>query len=384
MIRYLHLLALSVVVFAPGLVRADSPAGSTTDRGMYEDIEIMRHILDRKLHALYPRNVDSNIWIDLGGGPNSPTDMAIDWGFPVQSNNALRVNPNWTYLYQPASNPNLLVYPQSFHRQNLVHEVVHALEVEGVYLKGQGVVYTATLSSLQPAAKVEAAKPVSEWESVRRQLHNEKEEPKKPEASKPTALSEVLLKILAENGHHFSQLGENESLTLVITVHDAGQSKAAPPSGGESAKTGSKPPTGDKDDPSVSSKVRDLELLGDLHVKQEHYGQARDAFRQAMGLKPGRKQTAALARKLAQAYLMLSNIEEARAALDRALALAKEDADAKDKPAPDNPSAAPLPVKLIISAPKKLLDRAKEGKMSIDEFRRGASVETLKFDNARR
>jgi len=47
--------------------------------------------------------------------------------------------------------------------------------LEGVYWKGQGVVSTATLSSLQPAAKVEPARPpVREWESVRRELRNEK------------------------------------------------------------------------------------------------------------------------------------------------------------------------------------------------------------------
>ena len=54
-------------------------------------------------------------------------------------------------------------------------------------------------------------------------------------------------------------------------------------------------------------------------MKQEHYGQARDAFRKAMELKSTVECAAALARKLAQAYLLLNNIKEARGALDQAL-----------------------------------------------------------------
>jgi tetratricopeptide (TPR) repeat protein len=387
MIPYLRPLALFIAVLAPGLVRADSPpvpAGSTIGRGMYEDIEIMRHILDRKLHALYPRQVDPNrVWVELGAWPHGPASTAIDWAFPITQNNGPWTYPSLagTYL-QPYNNSNWLVYPQPFHRSHLVHEAGPAFEVEGVYLKGQGVVYTVTLSSLQPAGKVETAKPVSEWESVRRQLHDEKEEPKKTEANNPPSLSEVLMKVLAENGHHFSQLSENESLTFVITVHDTAPS--APKSGEGSANAKPQTPAAEEKDASVSSKVRDLELLGDLHTKQEHYGMARDAFREALELKPGRKKRVTLSRKLAQAYLKLDKIEEARAALDQALSLAKEEPDAKAKSAPAASPAVPLPVKLIISAPKKLLDQVKEGKMSFEEFRRQASVETLKFDGKRR
>src|SRR5262249_9187603 len=105
--------------------------------------------------------------------------------------------------------------------------VIPIRTLEGIYLKGQGVVYTVTLSSLQLTAKVETAKPVSEWESVRREFRKEKETPKKSDAGKVAGLREVLLKVLAENGHHFSRLGENESLTIVVTVHE--ESKPQPP-----------------------------------------------------------------------------------------------------------------------------------------------------------
>ena len=41
--------------------------------------------------------------------------------------------------------------------------------------------------------------------------------------------------------------------------------------------------------------------------------------------------------------------------------------------------SAPLPSKLIISAPKKLLDDVASGKMSFEEFKKAVSVEYLTF-----
>ncbi|HTU21599.1 MAG TPA: tetratricopeptide repeat protein [Gemmataceae bacterium] len=333
-------LVLTVVLFCPSLLRAQEDTKAcdpfkpyaSSNAAMYEDIEIFRRILDRKLAPL--RQQVHVGYLQLSGSDS-------DWTARIEDS--------------PSS-------------------------LEGVYLKGHGVVYTATLPSLQPAEQagkidweieLKIPRPGSEWESVRRQLRNEKEEPKKPEATKPPALTDVLLKVLAENGHHFSQLGENESLTIVLTVRGANPSPTARTSENETKEERFPLP--------ASSKVRDLELLGDLHMKQEHYGQARDAFRQAMELKPGRDKTAALARKLAQAYLLLGNIEEARGALNQALALIKDAADKKDKPAPRAKPSSELPVKLIISAPKKLLDQVKEGKITFEEFLAKAHVETLRF-----
>jgi len=383
------LLAVSLVVVSPSLLRAQSAPGGTGPSAadltnydkMYEDVEILRCILDRKLHPLYPRNTHPSMggmmglqggrmgWDpNMGGTGYSMSGYSMGGGGTGYSMGGYSMGGMSGMMGIGGGAPNNTVW---------IQDIGHSLE--GVYLKGQGVVYTATLSSLQTSAKAETARqPVSEWESVRRKLHNEKEEAKKPDANKPSALSDVLLKVLAENGHHFSQLGENESLTLVITVHDTNLRPTALDTG-VPVKAGSQPPVGGS---TVSSKVRDLELLGDLHMKQEHYGMARDAFRKAVELKPGRKQTAVLARKLAQAYLMLDNIEEARWALDQSLALMKENANAKDKPttAP-KPATVALPIKLIISAPKKLLDEAGKGKITAEEFRRKASVETMKFED---
>jgi tetratricopeptide (TPR) repeat protein len=263
-----------------------------------------------------------------------------------------------------------------------VQEIGHALE--GVYLKGQGVIYTATLSSLKSDAKVEKKPtPVSEWESVRRELRNEKEAPKSPEADKPLPLSDVLLNVLAENGRHFSQLADNESLTIVLTVRGTTPSSPARKSQEPPTKSASQQPAGGGQE--VAAKVRDLELLGDLHLKQGKYAEAIDAFQKAVKLKPSAKQTASLYRKLAQCYLMLDQNENARTALDRAVTILKQVQDSKDKlAAADKPTAKELPTKLIISAPKKLLDAVAAKNITAAEFRRRANVETLKFDGGRR
>jgi tetratricopeptide (TPR) repeat protein len=328
---------------------------------MYEDIEIFRRILDRKLHALYPRSLHPS-----GGGMGG---MAGFQGGAIGFQGGMAGMPG-----MPGMSPGSLA------NTNTVWVEAVGNPVEGVYLKGQGVVYTATLSSLQPprtSGKTEAPQPVSEWDSFRREVRNEKEKPKPPEANKPPELSDLLLKVLAENGRHFAQLGANESLTIVLTVHEKNTPSTERKPAGQPAQSRLRPKF------APESKVVDLELLGDLHLKQGHYGQARDAFREALALKPGRAQAEMLARKLAQAYLMLDKVEEARAALDQAIALVKEGADVKDRP-PVKLVAPVLPVKLIVSAPKNLLDQVGEKKITFEDFRRRASVETLRFGDSHR
>ncbi len=129
--------------------------------------------------------------------------------------------------------------------------------------------------------------------------------------------------------------------------------------------------------------IHDLELLGDLHLKQGHYLEAGDAFQRAMTGGPGTKGLARLYRKMAQCYLALGQDEEVRKVLDYISMHLKEPTDAKDKPSPASKPVVALPVKLTITAPKKLLDQAKEGKISFEEFRRQAHVETLRFNDSR-
>jgi hypothetical protein len=395
------LLILAITVLSLGLLRAEektydfdpfqpSAADSSNSDKMYEDIEVFRRILDRKLQPLYQRinypSIGKINWNDLypqgylntyyyrTGVPNGQFKLLgapnqTLWFHAAGSPYVLADNKLWTDLAAPVDNP--------FGVREVVRQTL-----EGVYLKGQGVVYTATLSSLQPPGKAEKTQPVSEWESVRRQLRNEKEEARKAETSKPPSLSDVLLNVLAENGHHFSHLGENESLTIVLTVHDTNPPSPARKSAGKgsegSVKTESQAPKV-VDNTDLQGKVSDRELLGDLHQKQGHYEEAIKAFGEAAAREPGPGPNEArrLYRKLAQCYLALGEDEKVRKVLDHLSSLRNGSAEAKDKSAPTSKPAARLPVKLILSAQKKLLDEAKGGKIPFEDFRRGARVEMI-------
>lgn len=358
MISRCLLMALSIAVFSPGFTRAQQvypysqkAADSTNYDKMYEDIEILRRILDRKLEPLYPTHSYKNSYESI----------------VVQTLQELTKN----HLDHET-----LVRAKSFlQRANLPNqESIRSLE--GVYVTGQGVVYTAILSSLQPPAETKAAPQVSEWENARRQVRDEKEEPKKKEASKPPALSDVLLKVLAENGHHFSQLGANESLTLVITVRKGRSTESPKFRSGSTKESASSPTSGDDAD-----SARKLEMLGDLHQKQGRYAEAIIVFRKAEERNPDPNAMLTLDRKLAQCHLALGEDEMARKALDHIRSLQKKDHDTADVPAAGaNPT---LPAKLIVSASKKLLDEAKGSKISFEEFRRRAHVETLRFGDRR-
>jgi tetratricopeptide (TPR) repeat protein len=363
---------------------------------MYEDIEILRRILDRKLTSLYPSVPSKAVRADaFGSGTLSFPATADAFGSGTLS--FPPVDAATGTMYYTVENPKLIEGQKSSYQElygiyNRYPASIPFRSLEGIYLKGQGVIYTATLASLQPPAKAEADGPArwkvdvvqldSEWDSIRRQVRNEKEKPKKPEESKPPSLSDVLLKVLAENGHHFSQLGENESLTIVVTVHETSPSSPAAKSGTGSTKAESNPaPAGS--DADTGREARNLEMLGELHLKQAKYQEAIMVFQRWLERTESPKQKAELRRKLAQCYLGLGEDEKARAELERAIALTKKATEAREKPAPDAKPPAALPVKLIISAPKKLLDQAKEGKISFEDFRRQASVETLRFGDRR-
>ncbi len=382
-------LTLFAFVFAPGLLHAQQPfpnapqgsvertfvidVSAAQNEKMYEDIEIMRRILGRNLQSLYLRvsttNVIPNPFTSTYSPPkpaNIPGLFGLEYPASLQSPYVLLGDPQ-TYIL--ASPP----YKE---------EVFSSLE--GVYLKGQGVVYTATLSSLQPRAKTEAGNSEkvvydivlreSEWDSIRRQVRKEKDEPKKPTENKPPLLSDVLLKVLAENGHHFSQLGENESLTIVLTVHEESPSSSAAKSGTGSTKAD----TRSSDRHALLKETGDLALLGSMHLKQAKYPDAIAVYQKMLSLAKSPNQEADVRRMLAMCYAGMGDNEKARAELDKAIDILKKGKESKENPTAAKPAAA-LPLKLIISTPKKLLDQVKEGKTTFEDFRRQASVETLRF-----
>ena len=394
-------LALLVIVFATGLLHAQQAypiaqqqrqrfeavlvfdVSASQNEKMYEDIEILRRILDRKLSPLYP-SIPSK---------GAKTDATIGMLYtPIDANaGSLRVTQDAQHqLFRQGSQPSAY---QEFllYGANIPYPATIPLRsLEGIYLKGHGVVYTATLSSLHPSAKTEADSPVNvildavvvqrvtEWDSIRRQVRNEKEAPKKPEASKPPSLSDVLLKVLAENGHHFSQLGENESLTIVLTVHEPSPSTPAAKSGTGSTKRETKSSVTQ----ALLKEAGDLALLGSMHLKQAKYPEAIAVYQKLLSLAKSPNQEADVRRMLAMCYAGMEDNEKAREEIDKAIDILKKAKESKENPTAAKP-AATLPVKLIISAPKKLLDQVKEGKISFEDFRRQASVETLRFGDRR-
>jgi tetratricopeptide (TPR) repeat protein len=134
---------------------------------------------------------------------------------------------------------------------------------------------------------------------------------------------------------------------------------------------------------------RDHELLGDLHFKQGRYAEAIDAYQSAIraleekGVKVSADTTHADARaelermaqklkglysKQAGAHLMSGSEQKARELLDKARA-------ATLKLKVEESKSGKIPVRLTISATKKLLQQAGSEKMSFEEFKKAAMVE---------
>src|SRR5262249_16823661 len=112
-------------------------------------------------------------------------------------------------------------YDLGVHRAHIAAGAA-SLDTEGTYLKGHGIVYTLTLLPTsrdpRPQAPNPPPKPLSDCDRIRREVRQEK--PGAPEANKQTkepTLGDIVLKLLADNGTHFSHLRPEESLTVAIT-----------------------------------------------------------------------------------------------------------------------------------------------------------------------
>lgn len=279
--------------------------------------------------------------------------------------------------------------------------------VEGVYLPGYGVVFTATLPNAARGGKAvddkPAAKPISDWERAQLELRGEKPEPAAPAGNRPPALRDTILRVLAENGRHFSRLRDDERITVVITFRDGGHSGTAyltPSTLGSSLPRVTIPSTNQSGvvsqplmpglaqanpggkTPQPSS-ARDYELLADLHLKQQQYQAAVDAYKRAASayqdeLKSDRhgdyqSVLSNLLARQAQAQLGLGHNDEAAELLQKA-----KSARAKftPRPAENSPQSKPrVPSKLVITATKRQMDQVAQGRMAFDEFRKAATVE---------
>lgn len=412
-------LALATPAFAQ-----DPPKRPVDQRAMYEDIEVMRAILSRRMmpnctschenaksgvsfmaagmSGMSPVGSGSGGLAGMMGPINSATDPIDAVGIALNERNFD------TFL---ANHP---------------HAGITMPSLEGAYLKGQGVLFQATmpsvpLSELAAGGPAQSPKSLSDWEKTRLQIRGE--QPKPAGATGRMTLANELLKTIAENGKNFSHLPENESLTLIITFRTAAPASgggagmpapgmmsggmAAPgmgsmggggggivsPMGGlggpPAGPMGGAPMPGAGGSPLPPPGVgggesmtpdRELELLGDLHQKRGNWNDAASAYERARqkAADPGRVRD--LAKKLVEVYLKTGDLEKAHKVLGNAVGdVPKVNVQSKVTEAPVKP-AINLPTRLIISAPKRLLDQVGDGKMSFAEFQKLAALEVLRFD----
>jgi len=417
-------LTLPLVAAAQGEERGTGAVRSSKGQ-MHEDIEIMRRLLNSKLQGFASQDRFTDLLASQAPWGNATVDLLANTACTnchlTTRDSYLRSAPG-SNLWHPYSSGTVntgVPLGTSFHRSRLrlghhslwtTVETARSPLAEGTYLKGQGVIFTLTLAPPErdprPEPPKPAPKPPTEWERIRKEVRQEKPQTKDttPPAKEPT-LSEVILKLLADNGQHFSQLSENESLTVAITFRtpepaangsgwavfdidndgrlDINVTNLVDPAADQQPqpakadKPKSKPATEDTN----HKKIKDLTLLGELHLKQGKTEEAIKALRQALELNPEGEQAVSANRFLAQALLAAQKDEEASKAVQKAVEwLKKRQEDKTPNPAPaPAPQPKPLPAKLTITAPKKLLDQVASGKISFEEFKKAATVDYITF-----
>jgi tetratricopeptide (TPR) repeat protein len=350
-----------------------------------EEVEILRRLLDNDFATVYghtPPHKAAGLWIDLG--MSAPM---MGGGMPPGG-------------YSLAERP--------------------APDLQGVYLKDYGVVYTVTQSSppnqMSPGPSVGKVTrtPLSPWERTRKELRGEKIEDEGKGAMGSPSLSDVILKVLADNGKHFTRLAEGERITVAVTFrgavgeygvpiqYSAGELRAPPTApgspGGSTPGVGGAPPT-----PTWETDVRNAIRLGDLHLQRGKSQDAIAAYKEALNKLANELASGRIAQgrtlgfaspdevslllmrvdlynKLAQACVKAGESEAAREALKKASELAKMASMAETltggaATANLRLSTPALPSKLIVTASKKLLDEVGAGKMTFEAFRKAATVE---------
>jgi tetratricopeptide (TPR) repeat protein len=264
--------------------------------------------------------------------------------------------------------------------------------VEGTYLDGYGVVFTVTLPATgrdpRPATTGPKDGPaLSEWDREQRRLHGEPLPEKTSATPAQPAVGDILLKLLAENGKHFSALKDDERIAVAVTFRGV-----SPPTLSGSNLSGTATllltPAAGPNAPGAGAAPEDkgnsLILLGDLHLKQGEPQAAIDAFRKAVAAaereattspdsSDAQKSLRGTLHKLAQAYLAAGKDDEARSFMEKAAVLSGAKVVTANPAA--KPAAATRPARLTVSAPKKLLDQIGNGKISLEEFRKQATVE---------
>src|SRR5262249_16008710 len=115
---------------------------------------------------------------------------------------------------------------------------------QGVYLKGQGIVYTASVPTHfqkvvggpdNPGTKV-----LTEWERVRRELRGEKVDAQNGKPQHDTSIADPGLRLPADNGKTLTHRPDGEKVTVALTlVHtQACTTCHGPAAGGGGGRTG--------------------------------------------------------------------------------------------------------------------------------------------------
>jgi hypothetical protein len=346
------------------------------------------------------------------------------------------------------------------------------LNLEGAYVPGHGVVFTATVPvHFQRPVSESGGRPrpksATEWERIRGELRGEKPQGEKPGGLQDVSIADALLRVLAENGTNLTQLPDTESVTVAVTLAHAqacahchgGPGRGAMgggiggpggtmggPGGGDSGPRPGPPPGGTAPPGGFSgggglmggtgfsgggfsggagfggfpgfgggfggppgagggsgqpadryaaqkAEAEKQALLGDLHVKQGQHAKAAEAYQKSLDgyqklLGDGKPRDASTELTAAEVALKLARVYLTQGKTDQAEKVARGLADLAQRAAagggggkpPEGKGGIPLPPRLTISVPKKLLDQVGSGKITFEEFRKGARVEYLTFD----
>jgi hypothetical protein len=430
------LIGLAAMTLAPAALRAQPmkatpPAPKPNLTAMYEDVEVMRRLLSRELLARQRPDAPRQ---PLATFRNTTADdravaRGIAWLNKVQggtddANTATAL----AQLALMGDDVNLA----DAHSANILFRNISSgraasvTPFEGAYLKGHGVVYTATISAseavvlntpqkslsllawcsrchdqaavkplVEPSADA-PPQPLSDWDRTQKEVRGGPEPTSPPvrvrvqDICPPGNITEIVLKALAENGHNFRLLPANEHIIVAITVG------GVRPTGGTSSGTAAAPTAGAIE--ALTREVRELTALADLHLKQNQNEAAQVPLSKAISrceettleFPPDapqgevNRQVEELNRTLrglyvryAQALLSAGKLVQARATLDKA-----DQARVRVKVATSaakSPVVPGSPAKLIITVSKQAMDDVHAGKIDATKFHALAEVETINF-----
>jgi tetratricopeptide (TPR) repeat protein len=371
---------------------------------MYEDVEIMRRLLSRKLSGLIQSCQQCHRFgsdMGMAGAGDGPMMMAgMGAGAPegMMPRGSMAARGGISGGRDAAA-------PQD------------SLLVDGLYVPGHGVVFQAQAPAMLLMVPTDRpAKPaaqITEWEIIRKQLRGEVvEDPSVPsDGHHQFNLADALLAALAENGKHFRSLGDNEKLTVAITFRPFTRSDPAGDMVGGSSPFGAAsegagfggtasgpmvpmgpgqglPPglaapgavgAGAAAPPPGRGTSKDHELLADYHLKQGRYDEAARSLLKAITLNTDPARSSGLQRKLAIAYLMADQYDRAETgAVAKALDAIKKAMEGKKSEATGQRPVT-LPQRLIVSASRQALQQA--SRENLDELRRQTSIEWLRFNH---